>query len=158
MGIEETVEKGLAELGIRLDELEELETDPALGNGGLGRLAACFLDSLASLNLPGHGMGIRYKYGLFEQKIIDGYQVELPEQWLRSGHVWEVRKEDLAVEVPFWGRVETSVQNGRLTFHHLDSEKLLPFRRFACRQVRFIPRQHVSGCGVRNCPMRPFPQ
>lgn len=124
LGIEDIVEKGLAKLGISLDNLEELETDPGLGNGGLGRLASCFLDSLASLNLPGHGMGIRYKYGLFEQKIVDGYQVEFPEQWLRSGHVWEVRKEDLAVEVPFWGRVETSVQNGRLTFHHLESEKI----------------------------------
>ncbi len=144
LGIENVVEKGLAQIGISLEKLEELETDPALGNGGLGRLAACFLDSLATLNLPGHGMGIRYKYGLFEQRIIDGYQVELPEQWLRSGHVWEVRKDDHAVEVPFWGRVETSVQNGRLVFHHVDSEKItavpydMPVAGFQSRTVNTL--------------------
>ncbi len=67
-------------------------------------------------------MGIRYKHGLFEQKIVDGYQVELPEQWLRNGNVWEVRKADLAVKVPFWGKVETKQENGRLVFHHLNAE------------------------------------
>ncbi len=122
LGIEETVQSGLRDLGIELNDLEELESDAGLGNGGLGRLAACFLDSLASLNLPGHGHGIRYKHGLFEQKIVDGYQVELPEQWLRSGNVWEVRKADLAVKIPFWGRVEGRTENGRLVFHHLNAE------------------------------------
>lgn len=122
LGIEEIVQEGLQELGIELSELEELEADAGLGNGGLGRLAACFLDSLASLNLPGHGHGIRYKHGLFEQKIVDGYQVELPEQWLRGGNVWEVRKADLAVKIPFWGKVESRNENGRLTFHHLNAE------------------------------------
>ena len=73
---------GLKDLGILLTEIEKEEPDAGLGNGGLGRLAACFLDSLASLELPGHGCGIRYKYGLFEQRIVDGFQVELPEQWL----------------------------------------------------------------------------
>lgn len=122
LGIEETVQEGLQELGIDLGELEELEADAGLGNGGLGRLAACFLDSLASLNLPGHGHGIRYKHGLFEQKIVDGYQVELPEQWLRSGNVWEIRKVDYAVKIPFWGKVEAKMENGRLVFHHLNAE------------------------------------
>ncbi|MEH7272208.1 glycogen/starch/alpha-glucan phosphorylase [Neobacillus vireti] len=122
LGIEETVQAGLRDLGIDLGNLEELESDAGLGNGGLGRLAACFLDSLASLNLPGHGHGIRYKHGLFEQKIVDGYQVELPEQWLRSGNVWEVRKADLAVKIPFWGKVEGRTENGRLVFHHLHAE------------------------------------
>lgn len=122
LGIEEVVEAGLIELGIHLSELEEMEADAGLGNGGLGRLAACFLDSLASLHLPGHGYGIRYKHGLFEQKIVDGYQVELPEQWLRSGNVWEVSKADLAVSISFWGKVETRMENGRLVFHHLNAE------------------------------------
>ncbi|MED4223900.1 glycogen/starch/alpha-glucan phosphorylase [Neobacillus cucumis] len=122
LGVEETVQDGLKELGINLDELEELESDAGLGNGGLGRLAACFLDSLASLNLPGHGHGIRYKHGLFEQKIVDGYQVELPEQWLRSGNVWEIRKLDGAMKVPFWGKVEAKMENGRLVFHHMNAE------------------------------------
>jgi starch phosphorylase len=122
LGIEEVVREGLQELGISLDDLEDIEADAALGNGGLGRLAACFLDSLASLSLPGHGCGIRYKHGLFEQKIVDGYQVELPEQWLRHGHVWEIRKGDDAVEIPFWGHIESYNDNGRLVFRHLNAE------------------------------------
>ncbi|MDP4086270.1 MAG: glycogen/starch/alpha-glucan phosphorylase [Bacillota bacterium] len=124
LGIEDLVQDGLEELGIDLSELEEFEADAGLGNGGLGRLAACFLDSLASLDLPGHGYGIRYKHGLFEQKIVDGYQVELPEQWLRSGNVWEVRKSDLAVKVPFWGQVEGKQINGRLVFEHIKAETI----------------------------------
>lgn len=124
LGIDGVVQDGLAELGIQLDELEEIEADAALGNGGLGRLAACFLDSLACLDLPGHGCGIRYKHGLFEQKIVDGYQVELPEQWLRHGHVWEVRKADLAIEIPFWGEVEVVNQKGRLLFKHINAETI----------------------------------
>ncbi|MDQ0231099.1 glycogen/starch/alpha-glucan phosphorylase [Metabacillus malikii] len=123
--IKDIVEEGLKELNISLSEIEECESDPALGNGGLGRLAACFLDSLATLNLPGHGYGIRYKHGLFDQKIVDGYQVELPEQWLRHGNVWEVRKPDESVEISFWGRVEASTHNGGLTFKHVDAQKVL---------------------------------
>ncbi|WP_226677662.1 glycogen/starch/alpha-glucan phosphorylase [Mesobacillus jeotgali] len=125
LGVEKVVCEGLGELGIELDQLEEIEADAGLGNGGLGRLAACFLDSLASLDLPGHGCGIRYKHGLFEQKIVDGYQVELPEQWLRHGHVWEVRKADDAVEVPFWGEIESRMENGRLVFRHLNAETIM---------------------------------
>jgi starch phosphorylase len=124
LGIKDVVKKGLEDLGIDLYELEEIEPDAGLGNGGLGRLAACFMDSLASLNFPGHGCGIRYKHGLFEQKIVDGYQVELPEQWLRHGHVWEVRRADLAIEVPFWGNVETKIENGKLVFRHEHTEKI----------------------------------
>ncbi|WP_423799378.1 glycogen/starch/alpha-glucan phosphorylase [Neobacillus sp. SAB-20_R2A] len=122
LGVEEIVAEGLSDLGIELADLEDLEPDAGLGNGGLGRLAACFLDSLASTDLPGHGHGIRYKHGLFEQKIVDGYQVELPEQWLRSGNVWEIRKADLAVSIPFWGKVETRQENGRLVFQHINTE------------------------------------
>ncbi|MBS8265349.1 glycogen/starch/alpha-glucan phosphorylase [Mesobacillus boroniphilus] len=125
LGVEKVVCEGLRELGIELDQLEEIEADAGLGNGGLGRLAACFLDSLASLDLPGHGCGIRYKHGLFEQKIVDGYQVELPEQWLRHGHVWEIRKADDAVEIPFWGEIESRMENGRLVFRHLNAETIM---------------------------------
>ena len=114
----------MKDLGIDLADIEEIETDAGLGNGGLGRLAACFLDSLASLDLPGHGCGIRYKHGLFEQKIIDGYQVELPELWLRHGQVWEIRKADLAIEVPFWGKVETKMEDDCLVFRHVDAETI----------------------------------
>ncbi|PSA93508.1 glycogen phosphorylase [Bacillus atrophaeus] len=118
LGVRDVTEAGLKDIGISLQEVLDIETDAGLGNGGLGRLAACFLDSLASLNLPGHGMGIRYKHGLFEQKIVDGHQVELPEQWLKNGNVWEVRNADQSVDVPFWGHVNVSDQNGRLTFRH----------------------------------------
>ena len=105
MGILGTVEAGLADLGVSLDELAQVEQDMALGNGGLGRLASCFMDSIASCGLPGNGNGIRYDYGLFKQRFVDGYQVELPDEWLRNGNTWEVRKESKAVDVLFGGNV-----------------------------------------------------
>lgn len=111
LGIYQTVQEGLSELGINLDELEELEPEPGLGNGGLGRLAACFLDSLASLQLPGHGCGIRYKGGLFTQRIENGYQAEYPTDWIRENESWEVRRDDLAVEIPFFGRLHPHLTN-----------------------------------------------
>ncbi len=126
LGIYHTVKEGLGELSININELEELESDAGLGNGGLGRLAACFMDSLASLSLPGHGITLRYEYGLFQQKIIDGYQVEVPDQWLRLGNVWEVRKPKHAVDVKFWGRIEMRKDNqGKLVFDHVDAEHVL---------------------------------
>lgn len=122
LGIDQVVIEGLADIGIDFFEVEDIEHDAGLGNGGLGRLAACFLDSLATLNLPGHGYGIRYKHGLFEQRIVDGYQIELPEQWLKQGQVWEVRKEDLAVDIYFWGNIDMYERNGKLQFRHLNAE------------------------------------
>ncbi|MFD1739165.1 glycogen/starch/alpha-glucan phosphorylase [Bacillus salitolerans] len=124
LGIRDLCEEALREIGISLVELEECEIDAGLGNGGLGRLAACFLDSLASLNLPGHGCGIRYKHGLFDQKIVNGYQVELPEQWLTHGNVWEVRRADEAVDVKFWGEVEAYRENDHLKFRHIGAETI----------------------------------
>ena len=125
LGITDVIVDGLKDLGILLTEIENEEPDAGLGNGGLGRLAACFLDSLASLELPGHGCGLRYKYGLFEQRIVDGFQVELPEQWLRNDYVWEVRKPELAVEVSYWGKVDKHLEEGRLSFSHIDAEKAM---------------------------------
>ena len=107
LGIYDVAKEGLEELGIDIGELEDLEADAGLGNGGLGRLAACFLDSIASLGYPGHGNTIRYEYGFFRQKFIKGQQVELPDQWLRNGFVFEVRKPKHAVEVKFYGQAET---------------------------------------------------
>ena len=100
------VEEALEELGIDINVVEDQEPDAALGNGGLGRLAACFLDSLASLNLPGHGNCIRYQYGLFKQEIVNNEQVELPDNWMKLGNVWEVRKPKHAVDVKFGGHVD----------------------------------------------------
>lgn len=127
LGIKDVCEQGLSELGISLQQLEEVEADAGLGNGGLGRLAACFLDSLASLNLPGHGCGIRYKHGLFDQKIVDGYQVEFPEQWLLHENVWEVRRHDQAVEVSYFGNVEPLYIDGRLEFRHTNAEVIMAY-------------------------------
>lgn len=125
LNIRGVYEEALAELGIDLNELENMEADAGLGNGGLGRLAACFLDSLASLSLAGHGCGIRYKYGFFEQRIVDGYQVELPDNWLRDGNVWEVRKADKAVEVRFGGDIREESIDDKLVFIHENYEPVL---------------------------------
>ncbi len=122
LGIYDIVKEGLDELGIDINELENLESDAGLGNGGLGRLAACFLDSLASLSLPGHGNCIRYQYGLFKQKILDGYQVEVPDQWMSIANVWEVRKPKHAIDVKFWGHIESHTdENNNLVFEHKDA-------------------------------------
>lgn len=118
LGIKDTVEQALAEMNLDLDELKDQEEDPGLGSGGLGRLASAFLDSFASLGLPGHGYGLRYRYGLFEQKIIDKMQVELPDNWLDDGCPWEVKKGQEAEEVKFGGRVRIIEDNGRMEFNH----------------------------------------
>lgn len=126
LGIRETAKEALAEMGIRLTDIEDVEVDAGLGNGGLGRLAACFMDSMASSGIPGNGNGIRYKYGLFQQKIVDGYQVELPENWLRDDNVWEVRKSDKAVRVRFYGDAWMKpLENGSLAPIHTGYQEVL---------------------------------
>lgn len=105
LGLYESCRQTLAEHGLDLDELAELEAEPALGNGGLGRLAACLLDSMANLGLPARGYGIRYDCGLFSQQIVDGWQVERPDLWLEKGHSWEVPRRDRRYRVKFGGRV-----------------------------------------------------
>lgn len=97
------IKEAIEELGLDLNVIEDQEPDAALGNGGLGRLAACFLDSLATLGYPAYGCGIRYKYGMFKQKIVDGYQVEVPDEWLKDGNPFEVRRDEYACEVKFGG-------------------------------------------------------
>ena len=101
----DTARTALEELGLDFEAVAAAEVDPALGNGGLGRLASCFMDSMAATGVPGNGCGIRYRYGLFKQKFIDGYQIELPENWLRNPNSWEVRKESKSVIVRFGGNV-----------------------------------------------------
>lgn len=126
MGIMDCVKQGLEELGLDLDEVARAEVDPALGNGGLGRLASCFMDSIASTGLAGNGNGIRYRYGLFKQKFINGHQIELPENWLRNRNVWEVRKENKAVIVRFGGDVSfTQDGDGKLRVHHENTRDIL---------------------------------
>ncbi len=110
------VKEALDELGFDINVIEDQEPDAALGNGGLGRLAACFLDSLATLGYPAYGCGIRYRYGMFKQSIEDGYQVEKPDDWLKDGNPFEVRRSEYACEVKFGGHVKVEYKDGRNRF------------------------------------------
>ena len=112
LGEQKEIREALEELGFDLNAIEDQEPDPALGNGGLGRLAACFLDSLATLGYPAYGCGIRYHYGMFKQKIENGYQIEVPDEWLKNGYPFEIRRAEYATEVKFGGYVKT-VWNGQ---------------------------------------------
>lgn len=121
LGIHSMCLEALAELGISLSRLEEIEEDPGLGNGGLGRLAACYLDSMAAEGLPGHGCCLRYRYGFFEQRIVDGYQKEVPDDWLAEGFAWEYRRPAEAVTVKFGGDISTEM-NGKLKYRQENYE------------------------------------
>ena len=128
--MQDDVREVVAELGFDLNEIEDLESDAGLGNGGLGRLAACFLDSLATLELPGHGYGIRYKYGMFEQKIENGFQVEYADKWLTYDEPWTIKRVDEAVFVKLGGHVVIEKDSsGREHFNVINSEvvKAIPF-------------------------------
>ncbi|WP_373484657.1 glycogen/starch/alpha-glucan phosphorylase [Acetobacterium malicum] len=125
LDMEETVKTAMAELGLDYETILSQETDPGLGNGGLGRLMACFLESSATLGLPFHGNGIHYKHGLFEQKIINGEQVEVADNWLRHGYPFEIRKPNEAVIVKFYGNLHSEKINGVLTFVYEDYEPIL---------------------------------
>ncbi len=125
LGLRATIEKGFKLEKIDLNEIEDYEADAGLGNGGLGRLAACFLDSIASLEYPGFGNGIRYRYGLFEQKIEDGYQVEKPDDWLKDGYVWEIRRDEETVNIPFGGYVD--FEDGKAVYHPNEIIKAVPY-------------------------------
>jgi starch phosphorylase len=126
LGIEQSLREGLKALGRDLEEVEETEIDAALGNGGLGRLAACFLDSMATLDLPGQGYGIRYEYGMFNQCIKDGQQVEQPDNWLRCGNPWEFRRPEHLYPVTFFGRVvQFPDGEGGIEHHWVDGESVM---------------------------------
>ena len=125
MGLQNEVTKALKNLGYTYEELADVEPDAGLGNGGLGRLAACFLDSLATLEIPSFGYGIRYNYGIFRQQIKDGYQLEQPDNWLRYGNPWEVPRTDLCYTVNFGGHVKVIRENGRDNYKWVDTEKVL---------------------------------
>ena len=126
LGLYDTYNQALDELGVNLENLREEEWDAGLGNGGLGRLAACFLDSMASIGLPAYGYGIRYEYGIFFQHIKDGYQVETPDSWLRCGNPWEVGRPECLFPINFHGRVETFKDATGETRHHwVDTEEVM---------------------------------
>ena len=121
---EKEVREALSELGLDLNAIEDQEPDPALGNGGLGRLAACFLDSLSTLGYPAYGCGIRYRYGLFKQKIENGFQVEKPDNWLKNGYPFEIKRAEYACEVKFGGRVEAHWDGQRNHFVQKDYQSV----------------------------------
>lgn len=126
LGLTEQVRKALKQVGLRLDDLLEQEEEPGLGNGGLGRLAACFLDSLATLQIPSIGYGIRYEFGIFEQAIRDGWQMEVADKWLRLGNPWEVPRPEIVFDVKLGGHTEAYREEGRY-------------------RVRWIPNRVVRG-------------
>ena len=125
LGIKEIVEDALTDMGFSLKEIEKLERDPGLGNGGLGRLAACFLDSIASLRQNGMGMGVRYRFGLFKQQIVDGEQIEVADNWLDKGYPWEKKRDDRAVRVKFGGYVDREYKDGKIYFQYKGYEEVL---------------------------------
>ena len=127
LGITDTVRKGMAELGLDLEDLLRQEEEPGLGSGGLGRLAACYIDSLATLEIPSLGYGIRYEFGIFQQQIVDGWQIEKTDKWLRFGNPWELARPEWAVSVKFGGTTE----------HYLDDRD--------CPRVRWVPHKIVHG-------------
>ncbi|MCW8839418.1 MAG: glycogen/starch/alpha-glucan family phosphorylase, partial [Gammaproteobacteria bacterium] len=126
LGFYEEAKTVLQELGMDIEEIADLEFDAALGNGGLGRLAACFLDSLATLRLPGYGYGIRYEYGMFRQAIENGAQVEHPDNWLRYGNPWEFARPEVLFPVKFFGQVvEYRGDDGHVRHHWVDTEEVM---------------------------------
>ena len=126
LGFDKQYRKALSDLGVDLDKVREIEQDAALGNGGLGRLAACFLDSMATLELPGYGYGIRYEYGMFAQRIENGRQIEHPDNWLRYGNPWEFARPEVLYQVKFHGRVVQYKDEQGVDRHHwIDSDDVM---------------------------------
>jgi Glucan phosphorylase len=145
LGIEEPLREALASLGYTYEELSEVEPDAGLGNGGLGRLAACFLDSLATLEIPAYGYGIRYNYGIFRQQIKNGWQAEQPDNWLRDGNPWEVLRPDVVYPVQFGGEVQVIRERGKDQFKWIGSEVVQGHRiRYPHHRVRLQDSEHLA--------------
>ncbi len=123
--IQDAVKNAMSELGLRLEDLVEEEHDAGLGNGGLGRLAACFLESMATLGIPGNGYGIRYEYGIFKQKIVNGEQVEYPDEWLKHGFAWEFIRPEYAVRVKYYGKTAKEFHDGKLSVSWTETNDVL---------------------------------
>ena len=123
LGITEAAREAMRGLGYDLDEILAQEEEPGLGNGGLGRLAACYMDSLASVEVPAIGYGIRYEFGIFDQAIRDGWQCEITDKWLRNGNPWEIARSEIAFEVKFGGRTEAVDRRAGPLSRALDSAR-----------------------------------
>jgi glycogen phosphorylase len=154
LGIVAQVRQAMSELGVNLDEILEQEEEPGLGNGGLGRLASCFQDSLASLGVPAIGYGIRYEFGIFDQAIVDGWQVEVTDKWLRFGNPWEIPRPEIAYDVPFGGRTEVwTDEQGRYRVRWIPDTvvkgvaydtPILGYRAAACNRLRLWKAEAVE--------------
>jgi starch phosphorylase len=144
LGLEKQVKDALASLGYTYEELADVEPDAGLGNGGLGRLAACFLDSLATLEYPAYGYGIRYNYGIFRQLVVNGWQQEQPDDWLRDGNPWEIQRPDTVYPVHFGGYVQMIRENGNDSFKWIPDETVLgmaydtPIIGYGCKTVNTL--------------------
>ncbi|NBK21393.1 MAG: glycogen/starch/alpha-glucan phosphorylase [Spirochaetia bacterium] len=144
LGIEDELKEALSSLGYTYEELADIEHDAGLGNGGLGRLAACFLDSLATLEYPAYGYGIRYNYGIFRQQIKNGWQVEQPDNWLRYGNPWEIERHDVAYTVQFGGEVRIIREKGKDNFKWVGAEQVIgvaydmPIIGYGCKTVNTL--------------------
>lgn len=126
LGLWDPTQKALEEFGLDLEDIREEEVDAGLGNGGLGRLAACFLDSMATLGIPAHGYGIRYDYGIFNQKIVNGYQVESPDEWLKHGNPWEFARPEYSIKIKFCGNTNMfHDKRGRLCVEWVNAEEVI---------------------------------
>jgi len=126
LGISQAGEDAIRKIGYDLEELQELEHDAGLGNGGLGRLAACFMESMATLQLPAHGYGIRYEFGIFKQQFENGAQVEAPDNWLEEGYPWEIPRWEVVYPVHFFGRVKKYTnEKGKLSRKWVETEEVL---------------------------------
>lgn len=125
LGMKDALSDGLSALGHSLEEVVEIEHDAALGNGGLGRLAACFLDSMATMDIPATGYGIRYEYGMFKQTIEHGQQIENPDNWLRYGNIWEFQRPEATYNIQFYGRVVQVLEGSKTTYHWVDAEHVV---------------------------------
>lgn len=126
MDIKDECNKALEKVGFTLEDLEEEEWDAGLGNGGLGRLASCFMDSIATLKMPGYGYGIRYDYGIFFQTIVNGFQVEQCDNWVRDGNPWEIKRGSYLYEIKFYGRSEPYIEkDGRLRYRWVDTDNVM---------------------------------
>ena len=162
LGLMKEYSQVLSEMGFSLESICEMEQDPGLGNGGLGRLAACFMDSLATMKYPARGFSICYEYGLFKQKIVDGEQLELPDIWLPSGEAWLVPRQDRAVRVRFGGRIEENWNNGRLELNHKDFDEVeaVPYDMFISGygSGAVAPLRLWKARGIKNFNMEAFSQ
>jgi len=147
LGLHTVTRTALADLGLSLDELIEHEEEPGLGNGGLGRLAACFLESLATLDIPAIGHSLRYEFGTFDQDIRDGWQIERTDRWLRNGNPWEIRRFEIEHPVGFGGTIEhTTDLHGRLRVRWLPERRVkgIPYDVPLWKDVKVHPDHHVN--------------